>query len=51
VERDARSVKLRVPRARVTEVAREVLGSCRVHDISVTDPPIEEVIRQVFSGK
>ena len=51
VERDSRSVKLRVPRARVTDVARDILGSCRVHDISVTDPPIEEVIRQVFATK
>jgi ABC-2 type transport system ATP-binding protein len=49
VERNGQSIKLRVPRARVTEVARDVLGSCRVHDISVTDPPVEEVIRQVFS--
>jgi ABC-2 type transport system ATP-binding protein len=51
VERDSRSVKLRVPRARVTDVARDILGSCRVQDISVTDPPIEEVIRQVFATK
>jgi ABC-2 type transport system ATP-binding protein len=51
VERDARNVKLRVPRARVTDVAREILASCRVHDISVTDPPVEEVIRQVFATK
>jgi ABC-2 type transport system ATP-binding protein len=51
VERDARNVKLRVPRARVTDVARDILASCRVHDISVTDPPVEEVIRQVFAAK
>lgn len=51
VESDARSVKLRVPRARVTDVARDILASCRVHDISVTDPPVEEVIRQVFATK
>jgi ABC-2 type transport system ATP-binding protein len=51
VERDARNVKLRVPRARVTDVARDILASCRVNDISVTDPPVEEVIRQVFAAK
>src|SRR4029434_1647747 len=51
VERDARNVKLRVPRARVTDAARDLLASCRVHDISVTDPPVEEVIRQVFATK
>jgi ABC-2 type transport system ATP-binding protein len=51
VERDARNVKLKVPRARVTDVARDILASCRVHDISVTDLPVEEVIRQVFAAK
>jgi viologen exporter family transport system ATP-binding protein len=51
VERNGRNVKIRVPRARVTDVARDILASCRVHDINVTDPPIEEVIRQVFAEK
>jgi len=49
VERSERAVKLRVLRARVTEVARDLLASCRVHDISVEDPPVEDVIRQLFS--
>ena len=48
---NARNVKLRVPRSRVTDVARDILASCRVHDINVSDPPIEEVIRQVFAEK
>lgn len=51
VERDGQSVKLRVPRSRVTEIARDILASCRVHDISVTDPPVEDIIRQVFQEK
>ena len=49
VERSERAVKLRVPRARVTEVARDLLASCRVHDINVEDPPVEDVIRRLFS--
>jgi ABC-2 type transport system ATP-binding protein len=49
VERTAQSIKLRVPRSHITEIARDLLASCRVHDITVTDPPIEEVIRNVFS--
>jgi ABC-type uncharacterized transport system ATPase subunit len=41
-------VRLRVLRARVTEVCREVLGTCQVTDINVQEPPVEEVIRQLF---
>jgi ABC-type uncharacterized transport system ATPase subunit len=37
-----------VLRARVTEVCREVLGTCQVTDINVQEPPVEEVIRQLF---
>ncbi|MCE9608759.1 MAG: ATP-binding cassette domain-containing protein [Chthoniobacter sp.] len=48
VERTPSSVRLRVLRARVTEVCREVLGTCKVTDISVQEPPVEEVIRQLF---
>jgi ABC-2 type transport system ATP-binding protein len=49
IERTERGVKLRVPRARVTDVARDLLATCRVHDISVEDPPVEDVIRQLFA--
>ncbi len=48
VERTSASVRLRVLRARVTEVCREILGTCKVTDISVQEPPVEEVIRQLF---
>ena len=48
VERTPVSVRLRVLRARVTETCREILGSCKVTDISVQEPPVEEVIRQLF---
>jgi ABC-2 type transport system ATP-binding protein len=48
VERTPANVRLRVPRAKVTEVCREILGTCKVTDISVQEPPVEEVIRQLF---
>ena len=42
------SVRLRVPRAKVTEVCRALLTNIQVSDISVQEPPVEEVIRQLF---
>lgn len=44
-------VKLRVPRNRVTEVLSGILADCPVEDISVEDPPLEEVIAEAFRGK
>jgi ABC-2 type transport system ATP-binding protein len=48
VERGAQSVSLKVPRAKVTDTCRAILASCQVSDISVQEPPVEEVIRQLF---
>jgi ABC-2 type transport system ATP-binding protein len=48
IERSATSVKLKVPRSKVAEVCRGILSSCDVHDFSVEEEPIEEIIRQVF---
>lgn len=48
LERTETTIRLRVPRARVAEVCREVLGACDVSDISVQDPPIEEVVSLLF---
>ena len=48
IERTATSVKLKVRRDKVTEVCRVILSNCEVHDFSVEEEPIEEVIRQVF---
>jgi ABC-2 type transport system ATP-binding protein len=48
VERTGQSVRLKVPRAKVTETCRAVLTSCKVTDISIEEPPIEEVIRMLF---
>jgi ABC-2 type transport system ATP-binding protein len=48
VERTDTSIKLKVPRNKVTEVCRVILTNCEVHDFSVEEEPIEEIIRQVF---
>ena len=49
LERTPQTVRLKVPRAKVTETCRELLTACRVTDISVQEPPVEEVIRQLFA--
>ncbi|MGA3170191.1 MAG: ATP-binding cassette domain-containing protein [Chthoniobacteraceae bacterium] len=51
VEATPESVQLKVPRAQVAATCREILGRCLVRDISVQEPPIEDVIRQVFGGE
>jgi ABC-2 type transport system ATP-binding protein len=43
------SAQLRVPRIKVTEVCRDLLGRFPVSDFSVQEPPIEEVIRKLFA--
>jgi ABC-type uncharacterized transport system ATPase subunit len=37
-----------VLRAKVADTCREVLTACRVTDLNVEEPPVEEVIRQLF---
>jgi ABC-2 type transport system ATP-binding protein len=48
LEQTAQTVRLKVTRARVIETCRELLATCKVTDISVQEPPVEEVIRQLF---
>ena len=48
IERTTTSVKLKVPRSKVAEACRVILSNCDVHDFSVEEEPIEEIIRQVF---
>ncbi len=40
---------LRVPKSSTTEVAARLLASLPVADLSIADPPIEDVIEQVFA--
>jgi ABC-2 type transport system ATP-binding protein len=51
IERTPKSVRIKIPRARITEVTRAVLAACDISDISVEEPPVEEVIRQLFSAQ
>jgi len=47
-EQTPQTVMLKVPRAKVTETCRQLLGTYNVTDINVQEIPVEEVIRQVF---
>ncbi len=42
------SLRLRVLRSKVADVCREVLAAWPVSDLAVTEPSVEEVIRQLF---
>lgn len=50
VTRDDLKVTLRVPRTEAAEVVGRLLRELSVVDLTVEDPPIEEVIDQVFQG-
>ena len=49
VEEHAPKVKLRVDRSVVAEVLSAILAAHTVQDVSVEDPPLEEVIAEIFS--
>src|SRR3954465_7599506 len=51
IEQTPVSVQLKVPRGKVTDIARELLDNCRVTDMNVQELPVEEVIRQVLGGR
>jgi ABC-2 type transport system ATP-binding protein len=40
--------KLRIPRAEVTGVLAEILSQHAIEDVVVEDPPLEEVIAEIF---
>ncbi len=48
VERTPHTLRLKVPRTRVTDTCRALLTGSAATDISVQEPPVEEVIRQLF---
>jgi ABC-2 type transport system ATP-binding protein len=41
---------LRIPRARATETAARILSEIDVDDVTFEDPPVEDIIRDVFAG-
>jgi ABC-2 type transport system ATP-binding protein len=44
-------LRVEVPRTRVADVCRALLDRAPVADLTVTEPPIEEVIRRVFGDR
>jgi ABC-2 type transport system ATP-binding protein len=50
VAKDSGSVSLRVPREQVPRVTARLLAEVPIIDLSVEDPPIEDVIETVFAG-
>ncbi len=48
LSRDGRKVKLRVDKAEAAAVTSRLLADLSVLDLTIEDPPIEDVIRQVF---
>jgi ABC-2 type transport system ATP-binding protein len=49
LEFQAPKAKLRVPRAEVARTLASLLASYSIQDVAVEDPPLEEVIAQLFS--
>jgi ABC-2 type transport system ATP-binding protein len=49
VSRDGDRVTLRVPRDQTSAVAARLLADGRVSDLTIEDPPIEDVIALVFA--
>jgi ABC-2 type transport system ATP-binding protein len=50
VAADGATVTLEVARVRTAEVTGRLLAEHAVDDVSIEDPPVEDVIRAVFSG-
>jgi ABC-2 type transport system ATP-binding protein len=48
VGREADRITLRVPQAQVREVVGHLLGPLAVTDLDLADPPLEDVMRQLF---
>ena len=49
MDRDGSRVTLRVPKSTTSEVTARLLSDLQVDDLTVEDPPIEDVIEHVFS--
>jgi len=48
---DGVTAVLHVPRAQATESAAHLLAQVRVGDVTFEEPPVEDIIREVFAGK
>jgi viologen exporter family transport system ATP-binding protein len=49
VSREEGQVKLRVPKAATASVVQGLLEECAISDLTIEDPPIEQVIEQIFA--
>jgi ABC-2 type transport system ATP-binding protein len=49
MEREADRVKMRVPKTEAAGITSRLLTECSVTDLTIEDPPIEDVIEQVFT--
>jgi ABC-2 type transport system ATP-binding protein len=51
LEQTPQSVRLKVPRPRITEVCREILTTTQIRDITVEDLPLEEAIGKLLQER
>jgi ABC-2 type transport system ATP-binding protein len=51
LNQDAGHVSLRIPREKTPEITARILAEQKVDDMTVEDPPIEDVIEKVFAQK
>jgi len=51
LEQKSDMLRVEAPRERIADVCRALLDRASVADLTVTEPPIEEVIRRVFGDK
>ena len=42
-------IKLRVPKTEAARITSRLLSECSITDLTIEDPPIEDVIEQVFT--
>jgi ABC-2 type transport system ATP-binding protein len=49
LERVEGSVKIRIPKEKTAEMTGRLLAELRVDDLTIEDPPIEDVIEQIFA--
>jgi ABC-2 type transport system ATP-binding protein len=51
VELTGHEIKLKIKRDRVIPVCKALLDELPVKDIDIQEVPIEDIIRQIFTGK
>jgi len=49
IEREGDTIKLRVPKVDAPGVTSRLLSECPIIDLTIEDPPIEDIIEHVFT--